>query len=143
VVVDIKFMSDATNYTLLTDIDQRFSGRMILLTEQSNPDIVLLPELTARSTILSKGSALFDTVQEILAHSKLEKTDFSAQQNKLDQLSERELAVAQMLFKGLGNKQIANQLDINQKTVSTYKTRVQTKLGIKSAMELVRFFTLD
>ncbi|MCG6293444.1 helix-turn-helix transcriptional regulator [Vibrio vulnificus] len=48
-----------------------------------------------------------------------------------------------MLFKGLGNKQIANQLDINQKTVSTYKTRVQTKLGIKSAMGLVRFFTLD
>ncbi|POF59348.1 hypothetical protein CRN58_09235 [Vibrio vulnificus] len=61
---------------MLTDIDQRFSGRMILLTEQSNPDIVLLPELTARSTILSKGSALFDTVQEILAHSKLEKNGF-------------------------------------------------------------------
>ncbi|MGL4225855.1 MAG: LuxR C-terminal-related transcriptional regulator, partial [Vibrio sp.] len=40
------------------------------------------------------------------------------------------------------NKQIALQLDINQKTVSTYKTRVMTKLGIKSAVELVRFITI-
>lgn len=65
-----------------------------------------------------------------------------AQQEELAQLSERELTVAKMLVEGLTNKEIALQLDINQKTVSTYKTRIMTKLGIKSAMELVRFVTL-
>ncbi|MGL4829833.1 MAG: helix-turn-helix domain-containing protein, partial [Vibrio sp.] len=53
-----------------------------------------------------------------------------------------EMAVAHMLVEGLTNKEIALQLEINQKTVSTYKTRIMTKLGIKSAMELVRFVTL-
>lgn len=143
VVVDIRFASDVSESELILGIDELYKGRMILLSEHSDPDSVQLPHLQARSTILSKGSALLDTVSHIVAYSKLDKDDFSAQQSKLDQLSERELAVAQMLFKGLSNKQIANQLEINQKTVSTYKTRVQTKLGIRSAMELVRFFKFD
>ncbi len=138
VVVDIKFMPDVTNYTLLLKIDQIFNGRMVLLTEQSNPDIVLLPKLTTRSSILSKSSVLRDTVQDVLDHCKIQKTDNLVRRNKLEKLSERELAVAQMLYKGLGNKQIADQLDINQKTVSTYKARLQTKLKVKTSIELMR-----
>lgn len=38
-----------------------------------------------------------------------------AQQEELAQLSERELTVAKMLVEGLTNKEIALQLDINQK----------------------------
>ncbi|ELP5729981.1 EAL domain-containing protein [Vibrio vulnificus] len=143
VLVDIRFSSDVSDSELILGIDDLYKGRLILLSEHSDPESVQLPELQSRSAILSKGSALLDTVSHVVAYIKMDKTDYSAQQSKLDQLSERELAVAQMLFKGLSNKQIANQLDINQKTVSTYKTRVQTKLGIRSAMELVRFFTLD
>ncbi|TXZ85926.1 response regulator transcription factor, partial [Vibrio cholerae] len=66
-----------------------------------------------------------------------------AQQEELAQLSERELTVAKMLVEGLTNKEIALQLDINQKTVSTYKARVLNKLDIKSAIELVRFLDLS
>ncbi|HAS6346875.1 EAL domain-containing protein [Vibrio sp. IRLE0018] len=143
VLMDIRFASDVSENELILGIDEQYKGRMILLSEHSDAESVQLPQLQSGSTILSKGSTLVDTVSHIVADTKLDKTDYSAQQSQLEQLSERELAVAQMLFKGLSNKQIANQLDINQKTVSTYKTRVQTKLGIRSAMELVRFFTLD
>ncbi|HFQ5357114.1 TPA: EAL domain-containing protein [Vibrio vulnificus] len=140
VIIDIKFMSDATDYKLLEGIGRYFKGRIILLTEQSTPDLVVLPDVSSNTIILSKGITLIETVQEILVHSKIDVLDSSMCKNRLGNLSERELSVAQMLCEGYTNKQIANELDINQKTVSTYKTRVQSKLGIKNIIELIRVF---
>ncbi|WP_354622858.1 LuxR C-terminal-related transcriptional regulator [Psychromonas sp. MME2] len=37
---------------------------------------------------------------------------------------------------GLNNKMVANKLNIDQKTVSTYKYRIFKKLQINSMMEL-------
>ena len=51
--------------------------------------------------------------------------------NPLDQLSERELLVANLYAKGLGNLEIANQLDVKQNTISTMKKRIFDKLNIK------------
>jgi len=53
-------------------------------------------------------------------------------------LSGREHQIAKMLATGLTNKEIAWELSINIKTVSTYKTRVLTKLGLKNLAELVK-----
>ncbi|MGL4828826.1 MAG: EAL domain-containing protein, partial [Vibrio sp.] len=84
-----------------------------------------------------RSNTLADTVGRILTQAEQYNLQISAmvQRNELEQLSEREMAVAHMLVEGLTNKEIALQLEINQKTVSTYKTRIMTKLGIKSAME--------
>ncbi|MBB2494763.1 response regulator [Aquipseudomonas ullengensis] len=57
--------------------------------------------------------------------------------NELAQLSARELMVLELLAKGLSNQQIAEQLALSYKTVSTYKTRLQQKLHVHSTVELL------
>ena len=57
--------------------------------------------------------------------------------NPISQLSERELQIANMYAEGLGNLEIANQLDIKQNTVSTLKKRIFEKLHIENIVELI------
>lgn len=71
----------------------------------------------------------------------LSNTD-SAQNNSLayryKKLSTRETEVLNMLSSGKRNKDIAESLDINEKTVSTYKTRLLKKLDAGSLAELIQ-----
>ena len=57
--------------------------------------------------------------------------------NPLFRLTERELQVAEMYAEGLGNLEIANQLDVKQNTVSTLKRRIFEKLKIDNIVELI------
>lgn len=54
-------------------------------------------------------------------------------------LSKREVEVLKLLSKGMSNKDIAEELEISDKTVSTYKLRLLTKTGGKSVVDLVNF----
>ncbi|MDF3932689.1 response regulator transcription factor [Pseudomonas citronellolis] len=54
-------------------------------------------------------------------------------------LTPRELVVLRSLVRGLSNKQIAEELFLSQKTVSTYKTRILEKLQLDSLVDLVEF----
>jgi two-component system response regulator FimZ (fimbrial Z protein) len=55
----------------------------------------------------------------------------------LSLLSSRELEVLQYLVRGENNKAIAEKLSLSDKTVSTYKIRIQAKLGVSSTAGLV------
>lgn len=52
-------------------------------------------------------------------------------------LSIREIEVLRLLSSGKKNKEIARELDINEKTVSTYKTRLYKKLNVKNLVDLI------
>ncbi|KAG1241378.1 hypothetical protein G6F65_023476 [Rhizopus arrhizus] len=54
-------------------------------------------------------------------------------------LSDREMTVLQYLAQGRSNKEIGDLLLLSNKTVSTYKTRLQQKLGMTSVLELADF----
>ncbi len=54
-------------------------------------------------------------------------------------LSEREHEVLRMLASGRSATEIASQLSLSVKTVSTYRTRALEKLGLQSNAELVRY----
>ena len=54
-------------------------------------------------------------------------------------LSSREFQVMQMLVAGKSIKAIAGELALSPKTVSTFHTRVLTKLRLESDVELVRY----
>ena len=56
-----------------------------------------------------------------------------------ESLSDREFEVLRLLVEGLGPTEIADRLHLSVKTVSTHKTRILEKLGLKSAAELVRY----
>ncbi|CAG2153277.1 response regulator transcription factor [Cupriavidus plantarum] len=57
----------------------------------------------------------------------------------MDRLSDREVVVLQMLARGMSNKSIGTALFISNKTVSSYKTRIMTKLGAETVVDLVDF----
>ncbi len=56
-----------------------------------------------------------------------------------DDLSNREMQVLERLVSGQSVSQIANQLNLSVKTISTHKARVLGKLRLTSLAELVRY----
>lgn len=57
---------------------------------------------------------------------------------KVKILSTRELEVLKMLALGMKNKEIGTKLDLNEKTISTYKLRLLSKLEANNTLELVQ-----
>jgi len=57
--------------------------------------------------------------------------------NPLNQLSEREMQIAELYAKGYGNLEIANVLSVKQNTVSTFKKRIFEKLNIENLVDLI------
>jgi DNA-binding NarL/FixJ family response regulator len=56
----------------------------------------------------------------------------------LEQLSDRELEVFQLLGEGHGTREIAQQLGLSMKTVSCYRQNIQAKLQLKDAAGLMQ-----
>ena len=54
-------------------------------------------------------------------------------------LTPREREIIQLIAEGHSNKQIANILNLSQKTVETHRAAVMRKLNLHSAAELVRY----
>lgn len=54
-------------------------------------------------------------------------------------LSNREFEVFRLLVQGTGPTEIAEQLHLSVKTVSTHKTRILEKMGMESTADLVRY----
>ncbi len=83
-------------------------------------------------------SELVDTVRRIaqgqLAPMQMRMT------GRCRKLSRREMDVLAGILEGKTLGQTAQMLDINEKTVSTYKNRLFHKLGVKSTVELVGMY---
>lgn len=56
-----------------------------------------------------------------------------------DTLSDREFQVLQKLARGVSTKEMAAEMNLSAKTVSTYRVRVMKKLGVKNLVELVEY----
>lgn len=57
----------------------------------------------------------------------------------IESLSARELTILQQLARGVSNKQIALDMTLSSKTISTYKARLIEKLNMKSVVYLAEF----
>ena len=55
-------------------------------------------------------------------------------------LSDREMQVFSLLARGLANREIAAQLRVSEKSVHTYKTRLMSKLQVRTTPELTALF---
>jgi len=62
--------------------------------------------------------------------------NFDYNTEKLNSLSKRELEVLKLFFRGKRNIEISEKLNINQKTVNTYITRIMKKLEVNSKTDL-------
>lgn len=103
------------------------------------------------SGYLTKGTKTSEILEALEAVSKgehyisknvaqrmaLSKFSIDGEGSPLGQLSDRELQVAQMIIDCKKSNEIAELLNVSPKTVSTYRTRIFSKLSIDSDVELI------
>ncbi|MEO8383729.1 MAG: response regulator [Betaproteobacteria bacterium] len=85
--------------------------------------------------------ALFSSVAIALAMSMQKINESSANsslQSRLAQLTQREREVMDLIVAGHFNKVIADELGIVMRTVEVYRARIFQKMGVRTAVELVR-----
>ncbi|WP_166830215.1 response regulator transcription factor [Thalassoroseus pseudoceratinae] len=59
-------------------------------------------------------------------------------QSPMDTLTDRELAVFELIGKGLTTKEVASDLELSPKTVESYREKIKEKLNLPNANRLVR-----
>lgn len=82
--------------------------------------------------VLNTGKYYSKEIMDALIHHSV-----SSKSNPLENLSEREKTVYNLLIKGYGNLEIANELKIHVATISTYKRRIFQKLGTNNLIDIL------
>ena len=67
-------------------------------------------------------------------------TDSGTETSAPDRLTQREKEIARLCCEGLLSKEIADRLDISQRTVETHKNNIFHKLGINTTAELKKYY---
>jgi DNA-binding NarL/FixJ family response regulator len=117
--------------------EQQFARRALkggaagYLTKDSVPDE--LKEAIKR--IVSGGRYVSATLAETLAVDLRRGSDIPLH----ELLSDREFQVLRMIASGKSVKEVADELSLSVKTVSTYRTRILEKTGMKTNADLIRY----
>jgi len=93
-------------------------------------------EIMRSAEAVMSGYSVFPVVPSLNAASSAHAVQDA---DKLERLSDKELVILQMLVKGMSNKVIGDTLFISNKTVSSHKTRLMNKVGVRTLVELVDF----
>lgn len=109
------------------------AGARGYLMKQSPPDLVVI----AIRQVLHGGIYLSPS-----ANHRMLSTFLSGQKpashDVVEQLSDRELEIFELLGKGHGTSMIAHELRVSVKTVEAHRAHIKTKLNLTSAPELMR-----
>ncbi len=105
------------------------------LTKDSNIDKID----QALNAMLKTGRYLSDDLKDAMIAESLKGT---ATSTPLENLSNRELEIANKLVQGMPLKELSHTLNLHSSTVSTYKNRLFEKLKIQSIPELVEILRL-
>ena len=150
IISEIDFKKGSINDTLKKLKREKIEIPIIIFTsEANNSKSVNLLKLGASGFITKnlKKKSIRKVIQEI-AFSKYgnkelnkftrlkNRFNFDYNTEKLNSLSKRELQVLKLFFRGKRNIEISEKLNINQKTVNTYITRVMKKLEVSSKTDL-------
>ena len=85
--------------------------------------------------VLAGGRYVSASIAEILARELDSKTDRMPHES----LSDREFQVMRMIASGKTVKEIAEELSLSVKTISTYRSRVLEKMQLRNNAELARY----
>ncbi|MDX7780541.1 response regulator [Aeromonas dhakensis] len=131
----------------LKDIDT--STQVIVLTAQSGSHMMIRSYQSGADGFVSKLddlNILKDAIKSCLKGRKFFPTNivFASERsvnvddkNIIDTLSDREMTVFLAMCQGKTNKDIATDMLLSEKTVSTYKTRLMQKLQVENVVELI------
>jgi len=149
VVLDLNF-PDGNGLDLLREIKrERPKLPILILTIASEDQYAVRALRSGASGYLTKESAPEELVQAVrkvvaggryvspkLAERLAVMIDRDAEQPPHDQLSEREFQVFRLLASGHAVSQVAEELHLSVKTVSTYRARVLEKMNLRTNAEL-------
>ncbi len=107
------------------------SGASGFLNKQSATDELI----NAVKRILSGRKYITDSIAESLA----DNLGGDATKQSHEELSDREMQVLLLLSAGKAVSEIADEIALSSSTVSTYRTRILEKLGLKNNAELTRY----
>lgn len=127
--------------------------RVIIFTAFANVDLALQALDVGAHGFVLKGrpsSELFSAIESVQRGELFVSPDFapklmggfrnrSQRRRELQsaRLSPRELQIVDHLLEGKSNKEIANALQLSEKTIKHYMTNLMTKLRVKSRLEVV------
>jgi len=109
------------------------AGARGYLTKESAPDELLV----ALEKILAGGCYLTESVAHQMTQQATRKATKATYPHEL--LSDREFEVLRLLGSGKSVTEIAEELNLSVKTVSTYRARIMEKLQAKHTPELIRY----
>lgn len=144
-------MPGISGASLITSIKSIWPDMHILVLSMHNETPVVLCAMKAgASGYICKDCSpqtLLEAIRKVVATGKyidpvmaerlVYTTASTAQSGQV--LSERELQVFRLIVEGKSICEIARQLFISDKTASTHKCNIHSKLGFKSVAELVRY----
>ncbi len=146
-------MPGLSGVTLIGQIHAQYPKLPILILSMHNELQVAKRVLQAGATgFVTKGSMqdiLMDAVRKVaaggrfidpvIAEQMMFEKPATGEVAPHERLSERELHIMQLFAKGMGINEIAEELFISNKTVSTHKARLMQKMNFQSNSELIRY----
>ncbi|HYV28963.1 MAG TPA: response regulator transcription factor [Candidatus Eisenbacteria bacterium] len=129
VVVLVLSMHDESHYA---ERALRAGARGYIMKRENTRNVIV-----AIRRVLSGQPYLSNAIATLIA-TRLAGAQPASGSTPMEQLSDRELEVFQMLGQGRGTRQIAEDLGISLKTVQAYCARIKEKLNLQSASELLR-----
>ncbi|WP_234495335.1 EAL domain-containing protein [Vibrio maritimus] len=140
-LVDIK-LGNESGFTIIEHLDSiNYKGSYVFMSGGTNPTYPFLSREKGALGYLDKAMEVNEFIQELYRIVSREDTSSSMQaytSSPISQLSKREFEVLDLLVQGMSNKTIANRLNLSEKTVSTYKSRLLEKLNCKSIIDVSR-----
>jgi len=88
--------------------------------------------------ILNNNIYVSDTIMENLLN-RVRSGQDPMEKSAVHTLSDREFAVLRSIGEGRSTGEIAEQMNLSVRTISTYRERIKEKLQLKNAAELVRY----
>jgi len=151
VIISEVDLPELNGITAVKAIKKEHKHIKVLMFSTQPEEIYAISTLKAgASGYLSKSSGIeklndaIDTIQQgkVYLSEKMDKqrmyNDTARSRTRLfKKLSTREVEVLKLLSIGKKNKHIAQELAINEKTVSTYKARLYKKLNVNNIVDLV------
>jgi DNA-binding NarL/FixJ family response regulator len=136
----------------LRKLKQEFPDIKVLIYSGQSEDVYALSTIRAGAFgYLSKSAEVEKIISAVKKVSEVSKfiTNELAQRLAIDEgtqkprrffrkLSTREVEVLKMLASGKRNKEVAQGLNLNEKTVSTYKARLMKKLNVDNLVDLLQ-----
>ena len=140
IIMDIS-MEGMSGLDALSKIINRLPKQKILILSMHDSDLVIekSKKLGAMGFVTKSDISdnLFQAVEQVLAGQYFF-PEIKISDNRLNELNEREFEIFKMIASGKSIKNIAEDMNISQKTVANYQTSIKQKLEIDNPIEFYK-----